>query len=109
MASQRRAIEIVVSLSDGSIVSWTEHEGMRPALLFGESMHAIIKVKEHPDWFHIRPDGSIAYAENPPKKYQDIFPVNFWSRDRENLCPSRPARRRARPGSRRTPDASLAA
>jgi starch synthase (maltosyl-transferring) len=42
-------------------------------------------VKEHPDWFHIRPDGSIAYAENPPKKYQDIFPLNFWSRDRENL------------------------
>jgi starch synthase (maltosyl-transferring) len=42
-------------------------------------------VKEHPDWFHIRPDGSIAYAENPPKKYQDIYPINFWSRDRENL------------------------
>jgi starch synthase (maltosyl-transferring) len=42
-------------------------------------------VKEHPDWFHMRPDGSIAYAENPPKKYQDIYPINFWSRDRENL------------------------
>jgi starch synthase (maltosyl-transferring) len=42
-------------------------------------------VKEHPDWFHIRPDGSIAYAENPPKKYQDIYPINFWCRDRENL------------------------
>jgi starch synthase (maltosyl-transferring) len=35
-------------------------------------------VKEHPEWFHHRPDGSIAYAENPPKKYQDIFPINFW-------------------------------
>jgi starch synthase (maltosyl-transferring) len=35
-------------------------------------------VKEHPEWFHHRPDGSIRYAENPPKKYQDIFPVNFW-------------------------------
>jgi starch synthase (maltosyl-transferring) len=35
-------------------------------------------VREHPDWFHRRPDGSIAYAENPPKKYQDIFPINFW-------------------------------
>ena len=35
-------------------------------------------VKEHPEWFHHRPDGSIAYAENPPKKYQDIYPVNFW-------------------------------
>jgi starch synthase (maltosyl-transferring) len=42
-------------------------------------------VKEHPDWFHIRPDGSIQYAENPPKKYQDIYPINFWCDDRENL------------------------
>jgi starch synthase (maltosyl-transferring) len=35
-------------------------------------------VSEHPEWFHHRPDGSIRYAENPPKKYQDIYPVNFW-------------------------------
>src|SRR5262249_23595872 len=35
-------------------------------------------VHEHPEWFHIRADGSIAYAENPPKKYQDIYPINFW-------------------------------
>jgi starch synthase (maltosyl-transferring) len=35
----------------------------------------------HPDWFHIRPDGSIRYAENPPKKYEDIYPVNFDSAD----------------------------
>ena len=42
-------------------------------------------VKEHPDWFHIRPDGSIQYAENPPKKYQDIYPINFWCDDREAL------------------------
>lgn len=34
-------------------------------------------VKEHPDWFKLRPDGSIQYAENPPKKYQDIYPFNF--------------------------------
>ena len=34
-------------------------------------------VKEHPEWFRIRPDGSIQYAENPPKKYQDIYPFNF--------------------------------
>jgi starch synthase (maltosyl-transferring) len=34
-------------------------------------------VKEHPEWFTTRADGSIAYAENPPKKYQDIFPINF--------------------------------
>ncbi len=35
-------------------------------------------VKEHPEWFHHRPDGTIKYAENPPKKYQDIYPINFW-------------------------------
>ena len=34
-------------------------------------------VKEHPEFFTTRPDGSIAYAENPPKKYQDIYPINF--------------------------------
>jgi starch synthase (maltosyl-transferring) len=33
--------------------------------------------KEHPEWFTVLPDGTIAYAENPPKKYQDIYPVNF--------------------------------
>ena len=33
--------------------------------------------KEHQEWFTIRPDGSIAYAENPPKRYQDIYPLNF--------------------------------
>jgi starch synthase (maltosyl-transferring) len=34
-------------------------------------------VHKHPDWFSTRADGSIAYAENPPKKYQDIYPMNF--------------------------------
>jgi starch synthase (maltosyl-transferring) len=34
-------------------------------------------VKEHPEWFYQRPDGTIKYAENPPKKYQDIYPLNF--------------------------------
>jgi starch synthase (maltosyl-transferring) len=34
-------------------------------------------VKAHPKWFTTKPDGTIAYAENPPKKYQDIYPVNF--------------------------------
>ncbi len=34
-------------------------------------------VKKHPEWFTTRADGTIAYAENPPKKYQDIYPVNF--------------------------------
>lgn len=34
-------------------------------------------VKEHPEWFRQRPDGTIQYAENPPKKYQDIYPFDF--------------------------------
>ncbi|WP_050812682.1 maltotransferase domain-containing protein [Brachybacterium squillarum] len=34
-------------------------------------------VTEHPEWFQVRPDGTIAYAENPPKKYQDIYPLSF--------------------------------
>ncbi len=42
-------------------------------------------VTEHPDWFIIRPDGSIQYAENPPKKYQDIYPLNFESSDWRGL------------------------
>ena len=42
-------------------------------------------VKAHPDWFHQRSDGTIAYAENPPKKYQDIYPINFWCDDRRAL------------------------
>jgi starch synthase (maltosyl-transferring) len=41
--------------------------------------------KEHPDWFYIRADGTLQYAENPPKKYEDIYPLNFWCADRENL------------------------
>lgn len=38
-------------------------------------------VKEHPSWFKHRPDGSIQYAENPPKKYQDVYPFDFESED----------------------------
>ncbi|WP_366146365.1 alpha-1,4-glucan--maltose-1-phosphate maltosyltransferase [uncultured Pseudokineococcus sp.] len=41
-------------------------------------------VREHPEWFVQRADGSIAYAENPPKKYQDIYPVDF-DRDPEGI------------------------
>ena len=39
-------------------------------------------VKQHPAWFNHRPDGSIKYAENPPKEYQDIYPVNFSTPER---------------------------
>lgn len=42
-------------------------------------------VEAHPDWFKMRPDGTIQYAENPPKKYQDIYPINFESGDWRGL------------------------
>jgi starch synthase (maltosyl-transferring) len=42
-------------------------------------------VQAHPDWFYHRPDGSIKFAENPPKKYEDIYPLNFRSADWKNL------------------------
>ncbi len=42
-------------------------------------------VTEHPEWFKHRADGSIQYAENPPKKYQDIYPIDFESADWANL------------------------
>ncbi len=42
-------------------------------------------IKEHPDWFKWRPDGTIKYAENPPKKYQDIVNVDFYSGDWRSL------------------------
>ncbi|MDX1531709.1 MAG: alpha-1,4-glucan--maltose-1-phosphate maltosyltransferase, partial [Rhodothermales bacterium] len=42
-------------------------------------------VKAHPEWFRHRPDGTIRYAENPPKKYQDVYPLDFESEDWEAL------------------------
>jgi starch synthase (maltosyl-transferring) len=42
-------------------------------------------VKAHPQWFKWRPDGTVQYAENPPKKYQDVLPVNFETEDWVNL------------------------
>jgi starch synthase (maltosyl-transferring) len=42
-------------------------------------------LREHPEWFAKRPDGTIKYAENPPKKYQDIYPLDFYCEDWEAL------------------------
>jgi starch synthase (maltosyl-transferring) len=42
-------------------------------------------VKEHPEWFRMRPDGTVQYAENPPKKYQDIYPLDFETDDSPQL------------------------
>ena len=42
-------------------------------------------LRDHPEWFHRRPDGTLKYAENPPKRYQDIYNVNFESEDWRGL------------------------
>ncbi len=42
-------------------------------------------ITEHPDWFHARPDGTLQFAENPPKRYEDIYPLDFESADSERL------------------------
>lgn len=42
-------------------------------------------VKEHKEWFRMRPDGSVQYAENPPKKYQDIYPIDFETEESQAL------------------------
>lgn len=42
-------------------------------------------VKQHPEWFKWRPDGTVQYAENPPKKYEDILPINFETAEYEQL------------------------
>jgi starch synthase (maltosyl-transferring) len=42
-------------------------------------------LREHPEWFHRRPDGTLKYAENPPKRYQDIYNVNWGSPDWRGL------------------------
>ena len=41
---------------------------------------------EHPEWFHRRPDGTLKYAENPPKRYQDIYNFNWDSRGLARRC-----------------------
>ncbi|MCV2488800.1 alpha-1,4-glucan--maltose-1-phosphate maltosyltransferase [Geodermatophilus sp. YIM 151500] len=61
-----------------AFVARTRELGMEVALDFAlQAAPDHPWVKSHPEWFTTKPDGSIAYAENPPKKYQDIYPVNF--------------------------------
>ncbi|MGI8759033.1 MAG: maltotransferase domain-containing protein [Acidimicrobiales bacterium] len=62
-----------------AMVAETEAHGMEIALDYALQCSPDHPwVREHPAWFHHRPDGSIKYAENPPKKYQDIYPIDFW-------------------------------
>ena len=64
----------------GLLVDAAAHHGMEIALdLAIQASPDHPWATEHPEWFHIRPDGSIKFAENPPKKYEDIYPVNFGS------------------------------
>lgn len=69
-----------------SLVNKANELGMEIALDFAIQMspdHPY--VKDHPQWFKWRPDGTVQYAENPPKKYQDVLPINFETADWENL------------------------
>ena len=71
---------------------------------------------EHPEWFHRRPDGTLKYAENPPKRYQDIYNVNWESRGLARRCGTRccdvvlllgrPRRARSSASTTRTPSRS---
>jgi starch synthase (maltosyl-transferring) len=67
------------SLADFKALVQRAHElGMEVALDFAlQTAPDHPWVQTHPEWFTTKPDGTIAYAENPPKKYQDIYPLNF--------------------------------
>jgi starch synthase (maltosyl-transferring) len=74
--------DVEVSLGTLEDFDWLEKQirerGMEIALDFAINCspdHPY--VVEHPEWFYKRPDGTIKYAENPPKKYEDIYPLNF--------------------------------
>ncbi|MDX6381131.1 MAG: hypothetical protein QOI57_2155 [Rubrobacteraceae bacterium] len=67
-------------------VEATREHGMEVALDFAiQCSPDHPYVKEHPEWFVFRPDGTIKYAENPPKKYQDIVNVNFYCKEWKSL------------------------
>jgi starch synthase (maltosyl-transferring) len=68
------------------LVSEARAQGLEVALDFAvQASQDHPWLKEHPAWFRYRPDGTIKYAENPPKKYQDIVNVDFYNRERDAL------------------------
>jgi starch synthase (maltosyl-transferring) len=82
--------QIEPSLGDfedfAELVAECEKHGLEIALDFAINCspdHPYLK--EHPDWFSKRPDGTIKFAENPPKKYEDIYPINFESSDYKSI------------------------
>jgi starch synthase (maltosyl-transferring) len=69
-----------------TLVATAQEHGMDVALDFAIQCSADHPwLTEHPEWFNRRPDGTLKYAENPPKKYQDIYNVNFDSEDWQGL------------------------
>jgi starch synthase (maltosyl-transferring) len=69
-----------------ALVAAAREEGMEIALDFAIQCSADHPwLKSHPEWFNHRPDGTLKYAENPPKKYQDIYNLNFDSEDWRGL------------------------
>jgi starch synthase (maltosyl-transferring) len=69
-----------------SLVERAKHHGIEVALdVAYQASPDHPYVGEHPEWFRRRPDGTIQYAENPPKKYQDIYPFDFESADWQSL------------------------
>jgi len=68
------------------VVAEAEKHGMKVALAIAiQCAQDHPWIREHPEWFNFRPDGSIRYAENPPKKYQDIVNVNFYGKHQPAL------------------------
>lgn len=68
------------------LVEAVDRHGMRLAMDFAiQTSPDHPYVREHPGWYFVRPDGTIKYAENPPKKYQDIYPINFYGPDHAAL------------------------
>ncbi|MCQ2914448.1 MAG: alpha-1,4-glucan--maltose-1-phosphate maltosyltransferase [Alphaproteobacteria bacterium] len=83
-----RAINPLLGTMDDfrSFVNKTRELGMEVAMDFAIQCSPDHPwIKEHPEWFTFRPDGTIKYAENPPKKYQDIVNVNFYGEHSEAL------------------------
>jgi len=69
-----------------SLVATAKEQGIEIAMDFAlQAAPDHPWVKEHPEWFKWRPDGTVQYAENPPKKYQDILPIYYESTDWKNL------------------------
>jgi starch synthase (maltosyl-transferring) len=67
-------------------IQWADQSGLKVAIdIAFQTSPDHPYVQEHPEWFRHRPDGTIRYAENPPKKYQDVYPFDFESEAWQDL------------------------